>query len=97
MPKEKRVTEAKKPGDGADDPLGRLSEVERPGELAAQLCEGPGRLRRVLDLGHLALEPCDACLYDLALRDELGFSLRLHDADYLPHVAQQTGPPIDAV
>src|SRR5262245_4919491 len=70
--------DAKKPDDRPQEARRRLSEVERPGELAAQLCEGSAGFCRVLGLGHLALELCDARAHRPELRAELGFGSRLH-------------------
>src|SRR5947208_15430605 len=73
--------DTKKPDDGPGDPLGRLGEVARPDELAEDLCEGPGRLRRVFGLGRMALELCDARAYRPQLCDELGLAPRLRYAN----------------
>src|SRR2546426_9147693 len=86
--------DTKKPDDGPGDPLGRLGEVARPDELADDLCEGPGRLRRVFGLGRLALEFCDTRAYRPQLCDELGFALRLHYANSPPSTADGPACPL---
>src|SRR5207244_8977894 len=86
--------DTKKPDDGPGDPLGRLGEVARPDELADDLCEGPGRLRRVFGLGRMALELCDARVYRPQLCDKLGLALRLHYANSPPAAAVGPACPL---